>query len=83
MQTKRVILYYEDNPYETEEVYIEIKDNEISVFEVTSEKAPGDSYGLVHKLDRENTEKLLMTLESPCQIGSVAQSAQRSHSIGS
>lgn len=51
MQTKRVILYYEDNPYETEEVYIEIKDNEISVFEVTSEKAPGDSYGLVHKLD--------------------------------
>lgn len=64
MQIKRVDLYYEDNPYETEEVYIRITDDEISVYEVTFEKYPGDRYGLVHELDRENTKKLLQLLSN-------------------
>ena len=62
MQTDRINLYYEDNPYETEEVYIEIINDEIFFHERTSEKCPGERYGFLHIFDKENTKKLLECL---------------------
>ena len=41
MQTKRVILYYEDNPYEPEEVYIEINDMKSLFLRSPLKKLPG------------------------------------------
>ena len=62
MQTKLIDLYYSDDFYETEEVYIKIEDDEISLYERTYERAPGGRYGIEHYLDKENTKKLLQSL---------------------
>ncbi len=55
----RVPLYHDDNPYETVDVYLELREDEMRLYARTSEKAPGDSYGTMYLLDRENSEKLL------------------------
>ena len=45
--------------YESEKVYGEINENMIFFCAYTSEKAPGDSYGVVYRFDEANSEKLV------------------------
>jgi hypothetical protein len=53
-------LYECDHTYEEETIWITVSnDGELTLYEVTSEKAPGEMYGMKHVLDRNNTEKLL------------------------
>ena len=57
------ILYSSSNYYEDETIKITFYEEQITLHEHTSEHAPGESYGLIHVLDKENAEKLKKCFE--------------------
>ena len=62
-------LYHRRTSYEEETVSAIKFDDEIHIFSITSEFAPGGQYGERYVLDPENTKKLmrlLPTRQNPC-----------------
>ncbi|MCR5339064.1 MAG: SseB family protein [Lachnospiraceae bacterium] len=52
-------LYSDSNCYEDFDITIHVSQIEVYLREHTSEHAPGESYGLTHKLDEDNSKKFL------------------------